>query len=334
MKKKLTTLEAHQERINRILKTGTAPKYVIVNFRCYGTGYKINLPGLLKDDKTTTTIPFYHNATLNRNAALLAKELTEKSPFEKQDNGWVLLEDEVLNIVNDAKIMNDEIDSEARLTRDNWDVAMDILAGTVADICQKNRCKSRTAQMQKIARRNAPAQSQIVSGIELIIRRDDTQLYDDYLASTQELLDQTKMDDLMRRRRSNIAKRCNPIIENLAKFSHQIAEGKLHGGTINSYNNAVEVLRVANPVELDNLPEINDFIKIASYAVDAPVASIDSLLMGFMRFYYTQGLLDYVPYDALDEAYDRSFVQKIGEEAENSFSAIAAALPEQIAMFD
>ena len=82
------------------------------------------------------------------------------------------------------------------------------------------------------------------------------------------------------------------------------------------------------------LPELSEFIKIATYAIDHPLASIDAFIMGFMRFYYTQGMLDYIPYKNLDEVYNRALIEEIGQDSNNSFSAIAETLPQQISMFD
>jgi hypothetical protein len=198
--------------------------------------------------------------------------------------------------------------------------------------CKGNRKVKYSKKIIDKAMKKFPSAAQICSGKISYTMSSPTD-YETLLDATRALVDESIEKTAIENRMEHIDRRCRPVIENLVKFSHQILENaKLHGSTVTSYQTAVEDLMVTNKVEKLNLPELDDFVRISSYAVDYPMQSIDMLLIGFMRFYYTQGMIDVIPYDILD-GYDRELVESVGKDAENSFSAIAEKLPTQLSMF-
>lgn len=301
-----------------------------------GVQFEVPCDKFIKGDLIRSSITVYRNASVARWASNISNYLARAARFIDPFNRFVIDEAFVDEFIARVDAANKEIRAEAEAFVAAYDDHVAAFQDKIMEACRQNRKVKQSKAIIKAAMQRFPTKSQILSScITYTMDTDGTEAYEQLLASTKELVDQSKLEQAEQNRCRHLANRCGPVLENLIKFSHQIADGKLHGGTINSYTNAVDDLKVANEVELSApLPELSEFIKIATYAIDHPVAAIDAFIMGFMRFYYTQGMLDYIPYKSLDEVYNRALIEEIGQDSNNSFSAIADNLPKQISMFD
>ncbi len=302
----------------------------------HGVQFEVPCDKFIKGDLIRSSITVYRNASVARWASNISNYLARAARFIDPFNRFVIDEAFVDEFIARVDAANKEIRAESEAFVAAYDDHVTAFQEKIMEACRQNRKVKQSKAIIKAAMQKFPTKSQILSScITYTMDTDGTEAYEQLLASTKELVDQSKLEQAEQNRCRHLANRCGPVLENLIKFSHQIAEGKLHGGTVNSYTNAVDDLKVANEVELSApLPELTEFIKISSYAVDHPIAAIDAFIMGFMRFYYTQGMLDYIPYKSLDEVYNRALIEEIGQDSNNSFSAIADNLPKQISMFD
>lgn len=302
----------------------------------HGVQFEVPCDKFIKGDLIKSSITVYRNASVARWASNISNYLARAARFIDPFNRFVIDEAFVDEFIARIDAANKEIRAESEAFVAAYDDHVAAFQEKIMEACRQNRKVKQSKVIIKAAMQRFPTKSQILSScITYTMDTDGTEAYEHLLESTKELVDQSKLEQAEQNRCRHLANRCGPVLENLIKFSHQIAEGKLHGGTINSYTNAVDDLKIANEVELSApLPELTEFIKISTYAVDHPVVAIDAFIMGFMRFYYTQGMLDYIPYKSLDEAYNRALVEEIGQDSNNSFSAISDTLPKQISMFD
>lgn len=302
----------------------------------HGVQFEVPCDKFIKGDLIRSSITVYRNASVARWASNISNYLARAARFIDPFNRFVIDEAFVDEFIARIDAANKEIRAESEAFVAAYDDHVAAFQEKIMEACRQNRKVKQSKAIIKAAMQRFPTKSQILSScITYTMDTDGTEAYEQLLESTKELVDQSKLEQAEQNRCRHLANRCGPVLENLIKFSHQIVEGKLHGGTINSYTNAVDDLKVANEVELSApLPELTEFIKISTYAIDHPVVAIDAFIMGFMRFYYTQGMLDYVPYKSLDEAYNRALVEEIGQDSNNSFSAISENLPKQISMFD
>lgn len=302
----------------------------------HGVQFEVPCDKFIKGDLIRSSITVYRNASVARWASNISNYLARAARFIDPFNRFVIDEAFVDEFIARIDAANKEIRAESEAFVAAYDDHVAAFQEKIMEACRQNRKVKQSKVIIKAAMQRFPTKSQILSScITYTMDTDGTEAYEHLLESTKELVDQSKLEQAEQNRCRHLANRCGPVLENLIKFSHQIAEGKLHGGTINSYTNAVDDLKIANEVELSApLPELTEFIKISTYAVDHPVVAIDAFIMGFMRFYYTQGMLDYIPYKSLDEAYNRALVEEIGQDSNNSFSAISDTLPKQISMFD
>ncbi len=298
-----------------------------------GSGYSRTVP-VPKFDVTgflASSANAYKGKEVNRCVNGL-KTWLESLASNVDDSRYTIDESFVPEFLDRLAAANASIAAEQKAYVDHYDEHKEAFRQELIATCKGNRKVKYSKAIIDATMKRFPTAEQIRSG-KIIYTIESPSDYEQLLEATRNLVDESREKEACEKRIEHINRRCSPVIENLVKFSHQILENsKLHGGTITSYNLAVENLMTANEREKLHLPELSEFVKISSYAVDYPMQSIDLLLMGFMRFYYTQGMLDVVPYDILD-GYDRDLVESVGKDAENSFSAIAEKLPKQLSMF-
>lgn len=327
---------ATRANANKIKLSSSRGPTIYATISQHGIQFTVPCDKFVKGDLVKSSMTVYRNASVGRWAANINDYLSRAARFMDQFDRYVLDEAFVEEFVKRVATANEEIKAEAEAYVLNYEQHREEFEEKIRQVCKENRKLKQSRVIIAAAMKKFPTKGQILSScITYTMDTDGTEAYEQLLQATKDLVDQSKLEQAEQNRCRHLANRCSPVLENLIKFSHQIAnDSKLHGGTVTSYNNAVEDLKIANEVELSvPLPEISEFIKIASYAVDCPLLSIDPLIMGFMRFYYTQGMLDYIPYKSLDETYSRELVEDVGKDANNSFSAIAASLPHQMNIF-
>ena len=169
----------------------------------------------------------------------------------------------------------------------------------VRDIHVRNRKKA-AFNPKKI---NFPTREMIASAKIYIstIEMTNPSEYDQLSVAAQNIIDDAAKRQAIADHRSMVDTRCRPVLLNLAKMTKQFVGGKMHGGTINAYFDAVDMLRQANAVEFKpGFPEIDAFLKLHSYAVDLPEQYLDKLQNAWMGFYYLHGLIDLFPYEEFD----------------------------------
>lgn len=224
---------------------------------------------------------------------------------------------------------NDAILQESMNFVDHYDEHRAEFEENVVKYCIGNKCKTKSKKIVANLMKRYPSKEKILSaGIAYnmtVYKHDTYDLLDD---ATREVIDECARKREYADARLNVAKRCNEVLSRLGDLSNQIINnGKLHGSTIKGYFEAVELLRVVNDFEFpEPMPEISAFLSVASMAVDNPVQTLDLLIMGFMRFYRTQGMLNSIPYEDLDECYSREVIEDIGQDPNNGFDVIAPKL--------
>lgn len=209
----------------------------------------------------------------------------------------------------------------------NYDDNREAFANKIMQYCIDNKRKSISKKAIANMMKRYPTRAQFQSAGIFYDLTVAPEMYDRLDDFTRDAVDECSRAKAVIYARENISKRCNQVLTRLCDFSDQIInKGKLHGSTIKGYEEAVRVLKISNVSELGTMPEITAFLSVANMAIDNPVQTIDSLIMGFMRFYYTQGMLDYLPYDDLDECYGREMVEEIGQDPNNGFDVLSRKL--------
>ena len=304
---------------------------VIIEVKGSGYAYKVSVDGFDLTKTLASSADAYRGQMVGRGVNAL-KGWLNGIALVVRGSSYTIDEAFVPEFLERLNAANANIEAEQLAYVAKYDEHKEAFREALVAVCKGNRKVKYSKKIIDKAMKKFPSVAQICSGRISYTIESPTD-YDTLMDATKALVDESLKKTAIENRMEHINRRCSPVIENLVKFSHQILENsKLHGSTITSYQTAVEDLMITNKVEKLNLPELDDFIGISSYAVDYPMQSIDLLLMGFMRFYYTQGMLDIVPYDILD-GYDRELVEAVGKDAENSFSAIAEKLPKQLSMF-
>lgn len=224
---------------------------------------------------------------------------------------------------------NERIHNFAQEFVDNYDENKAAFAKCIEDYCIANKCKGKSKKIIAHFMKLYPSKNEILSaGITYDMTVYKPSMYDLLDDDTREIVDECERTRDYINTRMNISKRCNEVLSRLGDLSTQIINnGKLHGSTIKGYQEAVQLLKVVNEVEFPApMPEVSAFLSVANMAIDNPVQTLDSFIMGFMRFYYTQGMLDYLPYDDLDECYSREVIEDIGQDPNNGLDVLAAKL--------
>lgn len=304
---------------------------VVIEIKGSGYAYKVPVDGFDLTKILASSADAYRGQEVGRCVNAL-KGWLDSNARNVRGSRYTIDEAFVPEFMERLNAANAKIEAEQLAYAAKYDEHKEAFREALVTACKGNRKVKYSKKIIDNAMKKFPTKAQICSG-KISYTIESPMDYETLLDATRALVDESLKKTAFEDRIEHINRRCSPVIENLIKFSHQILENaKLHGSTITSYQTAVEDLMVANEVEKLNLPELTEFVKISSYAVDYPMQSIDMLLMGFMRFYYTQGMLDVIPYDILD-GYDRELVESVGKDAENSFSAIAEKLPKQLSMF-
>jgi DNA-binding Lrp family transcriptional regulator len=283
---------------------------------------------MLKGENIYVNKRVYQNHALATGIANINGFLAEVAYAKNLMDCYVVYECCLEELMRRVDEVNAEVLREAEDFVAHYDEHVEAFVESITKNCVDNRKKKMAKNIISDALSRYPSKDKILSSkLVVIFDTDGTEAYEDLLASTRELVDNSRLVQAEHNRCFHLSAKCTPIIENLYKFSHQILEGKLHGGTINSYNTAVDILRIANTVELSSpLPELEAFLSVANYAVDNPALTVDRLLMGFISFFYNQGMIDYIPYDVIGEAYSPGIVEAVGQDANNSFAVIAAEI--------
>lgn len=335
IKRKETAEEAIRRRIEQMAQVGDDAKTVRVGIGGHGYKFDIVIPGLLNGSRTVTKMTFYENSELNRAMSNIHKKLAEYSIDGKIVDGFYVVYEKDLPQIK--ALIAKESEPAVKYSddcRQNYSAYLNNFLDLVADEIVKNKKKYKTKEIQSKLLKMVPTANALRSSIDIAVEPDPLCLCHDYLAETKMLIDETNDKRLKERLCNSIAKSCNPIIIKLATFANQMKEsGHIHGGTAKSYTGLVELLDVTNSNSL-KFPELAEFVKIAHYAVDNPCIAVQALIIGFIHFYGSQGMLDYLPYEELGLDYSREQAEAYGNSEENSFSAWAKDLPTQIAMFN
>lgn len=308
----------------------TTGKVVYVSPRTQAQAYQIGVKILKSraDGKNVSqSLIAYRNAAMVRGFGNIASYLERVCRYKDLFGRYVIDETFVPEFCARIEAANNEIMEEASAFVESYSDKKQEVEGFIMDICIANKCKKRAKGIITSAMKNFPTKAQIMSGrIYYTMDTDGTEAYDELSQETKDLVDASRIYQAEYNRCQHIASRCNPVLESLLKFSNQvITAGKLHGATVTSYLKAVSELRVANETEfVSPLPDLTDFLNMAGAVIDNPVDYVDCMIMGFVRFYATQGMIDNIPYDAAVPAgYTREAVEEIGSDPNNSFSIVA-----------
>ena len=337
-KRKEERIMAKIENAKTILANTTGKVVFILPFTTAGT-FQVGVR-ILKDTpdgkNVTQSLTAYRNAAMSRGISNVTNFLERVCRYKDLFGRYVIDEAFVGEFMDRLNSANEEVAIEAQEFVDNYDEKRQELEDTILEICVANKRKRSAKSIIGNAMRHFPTKWQILSGqIYYTMDTDGTEAYNELSQSTKDLVDASRLYQAEYNRCQHVASRCNPVLENLLKFTDQVrCAGKLHGSTVTSYIKSVEELRIANETEfVTPLADLTDFLNIAGRVLDNPEAYVDCLVMGFFRFYATQGMTDNIPYEhTTAHGYPREVVEDVGGDPNNSFSLLAATVSsEQVA---
>ena len=265
----------------------------------------------------------YANTAMSRGISQIRAYLERRCRYKDVFSRYALDESFVNEFIEKVNFVNTEIEEEAEAFVADYETHRKETEDAIIAICAANKRKGQAKGIVKKAMSRYPSKQQILNGsVTYIMDTDGSEAYEGLQKATKDLVDASRARVFEANRCAHLSHRCNPVFESLFKFSKQIVEnGKLHGITVTAFLDAVEVLRIANKTEFASpLPDLTDFLNNAGKAIDDPDIYIDAMIMGFSRFYASQGMLDYIPYDvAMATGYTREIIEDIGNDPNNSF---------------
>lgn len=320
------------ENAKTILANTTGKVVFVLPFTTAGTfqiGVKI-LKATADGKNVSQSLTAYRNTAMIRGIGNICTFLERVCRYKDLFGRYVIDEAFVPEFINRLNAANSDIAIEAQDYVDQYDEKRKEIEDTIMDICVTNKRKRYAKSIISNAMRNFPTVGQILGGkIFYTMDTDGTEAYEGLTQATKDLVDASRVYQAEYNRCQHVASRCNPVLESLLKFSLQVSEnGKLHGSTVTSYLKSVEELRIANETEfVTPLVDITDFLNVAGRVIDNPNGYVDCLVMGFFRFYATQGMIDHIPYEhTIACGYPREVVEDIGNDANNSFSLLTSSV--------
>lgn len=302
---------------------------VYVSLHMTGQSFQISVK-ILKESSEgksiSQTMIAYRNAAMARGVGNIYSYLERMCRYKDLHGRFALDEAHVPEFVDRLNRVNDEVNAEAQQFLDTYDERRAETEDLIMDLCIKNKRKRNAKNIISNAMRGYPSKNQVMSGhIYYTMDTDGTEAYEELSPETKSLVDASRIYEAEYNRCQHLASRCSPVFECLLKFLKQVMEkGKLNGCTVTSYLNATDELKVANETEFSApLPDITDFLNNSGKVLDEPAKYIDYMIWGFIRFYVTQGMIDYIPFEAATPVgYCREIVEEIGENPKNSFSLL------------
>lgn len=318
-------------------KSGGSVKYVFITVGTQAQSFTIR-PEILKPTKDgkiiDQTSKVFQNTTLSREISSIRRFLEERSAAISRTNRetiYSIAEAFVDEFIEKVNSVNEKASKESQDFCDNYETHKKETESLIRESCIANRRKSNANAIVKKAMEQFPSKGEILSSRVIFTIDADIANYENLQKTTKDLVDETRSLQAEKDRCNRVAHRVGPVLEALFRASKQMIErGKIHGTTITSYLEAVEVLRIANQFEFASpLPDLTDFLNNAGKAIDDPDTYIDAMIMGFSRFYVSQGMLDYIPYDVSIEAgYNREIIEDIGNDPNNSFGILFKSVEE------
>ena len=299
--------------------------------RTFQVGVKI-LKDSTEGKNVTQSLVAYNNYAMSRGIQNITAYLERRCRYKDLFGRYVIDEAFVNEFVQILEGYNNEVKAEAEAFVSDYDGKRAEIESLIMDVCVANKRKRMANGIIKKAMMGFPTKAQILAGhISYTMDTDGTEAYEGLKQATKNLVDESRIRLNEYNRCHHLASRCNPVLESLFKFSKQIVDnGKIHGSTIASYLDAVDGLMIANKAEFANpLPDITDFLNHSNKVIDDPESFVDAMIMGFGRFYATQGMLDYIPYEIGSSAgYNRDVMEDVGRDPQNSFSILFASVGE------
>jgi hypothetical protein len=274
---------------------------VTAGARTTGSQFSVPLPGLVKPNAQGTGIvsrydirPFPTSKWGSNINGLMVDNKINTNSF-----GLIIVDAALVpEIKRREKMANDEIQILVQNLLANYEEWKAQELENIRGIYEANRKKSLfNPKKLKFPTPGEIASAKIYVPLEMI----DPEQYHLLPAGTQSIIDDAVKEQAAADHRNHLHTRCAPVLECLAKMTKQFLGGKLHGGTINAYMNAVDTLKQANAIEFKpGLPEFDAFLKVHSYAVDLPTQYLDLFQVAWMKFYFMHGLIDLFPYESFD----------------------------------
>lgn len=201
----------------------------------------------------------------------------------------------------------------------------------LVDIATRNKRRGRIKELKREFDRQFPSKDKILSaGLFLPVEQLDASKYGLLPAEAQLIIDDAKRVQDQLDHLNHIHTRFGPVLGVIAKLLKQAEapEGKISGKTITSYLELIDAIKPQYAAEFNpGIPDLDAFLSISDILSERPIEVLDAFKLGWMHFYWRNGMADYFPYDEFDAGrVDLEYAGTSANGIDNSFVALANRL--------